>query len=205
VIALESARANCLVVGEDLGTAPDGLRPALERTRVYSYKVLSFEREGEAFLPPADYPERALACVATHDLPPLAGWWTGADLDERFRLELADAASTADAHEQRADDRAALLEALAAEGLIEEDEIDASAPLSDSLAAAIHAYVARSPSLLVLAQAEDLAGQMEGVNMPGTHEERANWRLRLRPSLDQLWDSPRCSAILAAMKAASEP
>jgi 4-alpha-glucanotransferase len=57
----------------------------------------------------------------------------------------------------------------------------------------------------VLAQAEDLAGQAEGVNMPGTHLERANWRLRLPLSLDQLWDSPRCRAILAAMKAAPSP
>ena len=95
-LALASARARCLVVGEDLGTVPDGLRERLADAAVLSYRVLWFERDGDAFIAPSQWPAQAAACVSTHDLPTIAGWWTGADIDEREALGLlskADAAS----------------------------------------------------------------------------------------------------------------
>jgi glycogen operon protein len=199
VLALESARGRCLVVGEDLGTASDGLRPALERTGVYSYRVLPFEREGAAFKAPDRYPVQALACVCTHDLPPLEGWWSGVDLDEREALGHLTPDDMAAAMEARESDKGALLQALLEAGL---GEWSAQAPMSDALAGALHAYVASSPSRLVLAQIEDLAGERAGVNLPGTDRERPNWRRRLSMPLPDLWSSPRCRAILAAMREA---
>ena len=200
VIALESVRAQCLVVGEDLGTAPEALRPAMQARRIYSYKVLPFERDGPAYRPPEAYPPRALACVATHDLPTLAGWWTGADIEERAALGLLDGQALVEAKQDRARDKGVLLQALADAGLAP----DQARPdeLTDDLAAAIHAYVAASPSLLVVAQAEDLAGEPVSINMPGTHLERANWRRRLSLPLPQLWSTPRAKAILSALESA---
>ena len=195
-LALESQRARCLVVGEDLGTVPEGMAQALQGASVLSYRVLWFERNGQGFMPPEQWPARAAACVATHDLPTLAGFWSGADLDERAKLGLLNEGERA----ARTADRAALLEALAQQGLLPEGTA-LDAPMSDALAAAIHALVARTPAALMLAQAEDLAGETVAVNLPGTDRERPNWRQRLSVTVAALSKLPRTEAILAAIRA----
>ncbi|MBU8545051.1 MULTISPECIES: glycogen debranching protein GlgX [Roseomonadaceae] len=196
-LALESHHAGCLVVGEDLGTVPPGIGEALRAADVLSYRVLWFERRGRAFTPPEAWPARAAACVSTHDLATLAGFWVGADLVERESLGLL--AEPESARAERAADRAALLEALAAHGLLPEDAT-ADGPLDDALAAAIHALVAMTPSALLLVQAEDLAGETEAVNLPGTDRERPNWRRRLPLPAGPLAALPRAQAILAELR-----
>ena len=168
-LALESTRAFCLVVGEDLGTVPDGIRAALAEHDVLSYQVLRFSRDWDRLRPPARYPVNAVACAATHDLPTLTGWWQGTDIDERAALGLLDAAAEAAERQARAAEKAELLDLLAAEGLP-----------AEPLVAAVHALLARTPCRLVLLQADDLAGELVGVNLPGTDRERPNWRRRLR-------------------------
>ena len=197
-IALESQRARCAVVGEDLGTVPDGLGEALRAARILSYRVLWFEREGPEFRPPAAYPELAAACVATHDIPTLAGWWEGADIAEREALGLLDAASATAARAERAAERATLLAAL---GL----PAEAAESLPETVAAAIHGFVAASPSLMLLLQAEDLAGERVGVNLPGTDRERPNWRHRMAPEAAALCETRLARAILAAVSARATP
>jgi glycogen operon protein len=196
-LALESHRARCLVVGEDLGTVPEGIGAALQSADVLSYRVLWFEKEGAGFRPPAHYPPRAAACVATHDLATLAGFWTGADLDERESLGLL--ADPAAERAARAADRAALCALLAQEGLLPEGA-GPDQPMDDALAAAIHALVARTPSALMLVQAEDLAGETIAVNLPGTDRERPNWRRRLPVPVSGLAALPRAQAILATLR-----
>jgi glycogen operon protein len=186
-LALESQRARCLVVGEDLGTVPPGLRPELAAAEVLSYRVLWFERDAEGFIPPVRWPARAAACVSTHDLPTLAGWWAGEDITERTALGLGDAVA---AMAERAADRAALRALLATEGLLPEQDAD--------LPAAVHALAARTPAALLLVQAEDLAGERVGVNLPGTDRERPNWRRRLPMEVRVLFASPLARAVLAA-------
>ncbi len=115
-LALESVRAGCMVVGEDLGTVPEGFRPVMSENDILSYRVLLLEREGVAFKPASSYPGRAVACVTTHDLPPLAGWWDGADLRERAALGLVPDLPRAEA--ERTEERAALVDALVAEGCL---------------------------------------------------------------------------------------
>jgi glycogen operon protein len=199
-LALESVRARCLVVGEDLGTVPAGLRETLAEAAVLSYRVLSFERDETGFKPPADYPKLAWACVSTHDLPPVAGWWTAADIAERLALGLIDPAEAQSARAERREARAQLLAALARAGLIEAD-LDAATALTPELVAAIHAYIAMTPSVLAVAQAEDLAGEREAVNLPGTDRERPNWRRRISPPIEDLFDTPAAKLILHAMGA----
>jgi glycogen operon protein len=198
-VSLESQRARCLVVGEDLGTVPEGIGHALQSASVLSYRVLWFERDGAGFVPPARWPARAAACVATHDLATLAGFWTGADLQERAALGLL--ADLPAALQDRARDRAAMCALLAHEGLLPAGA-GPDGPLDDALAAAIHALVARTPSALMLAQAEDLAGERIAVNLPGTDRERPNWRRRLPVQVGAIADMPRARAILAALRAA---
>ncbi len=96
-LALESARARCLIVGEDLGTVEEGLRERLSAADVLSYRVLWFERDGPHFRAPQRYPVKAAACISTHDLPTIRGWRHGADIEERRALGLASDEETATA------------------------------------------------------------------------------------------------------------
>ncbi len=200
-LALESTRGRCLVIGEDLGTVPEGLRETLAKQNILSYRVLPFEREGPSFKPPAAYPPLAWACVATHDLPPLAGWWDGLDISERLTLKLMTPAEADAARLDRDADKRALIEALARAKLIAAAP-DAGTTLTAELAAAIHAYVAATPSLLAVAQVEDLAGERTAVNLPGTDRERPNWRRRIATPLEDVLETPLAQAILTAMRAA---
>jgi glycogen operon protein len=185
-----------MVVGEDLGTVPEGFRAVMTENDILSYRVLFLEREGVNFKPAASYPARAVACVSTHDLPPLAGWWEGADLKERAAVGLIDDLPQAEA--SRAQERGALVDALVDEGCLAESEFDALAA-ADIMAGA-HEFIATTPADLVLIQAEDLAGLRVGVNLPGTDRERPNWRLRVPLVVDALLSGDAGQALLKPMR-----
>ena len=78
IVALESHRAEAVVIGEDLGTVPPGVRDSLRRHRLLSTRLVLFERK-----PPEAYPRQSFAGVTTHDLPTVAGLWSGADLADQ--------------------------------------------------------------------------------------------------------------------------
>ncbi|ACK49192.1 glycogen debranching enzyme GlgX [Methylocella silvestris BL2] len=196
-VALESQRAQTAVVGEDLGTAPSGLRDELARANILSYRVMRFEREGREFLPPESYPALAAACVATHDLPPLAGWWSGADLGEAAALgHIADEQAAA---RDRAEEKAELLAAVACTDF-SGDGVDYNAPLTEAAAAAIHGFVARSGAALVLIQADDLAMEVVPTNLPGTDRERPNWRRKISEPVERLFALHSAQTILETVR-----
>jgi 4-alpha-glucanotransferase len=198
VAALESETAQCIVVGEDLGTVPDGVRDVMTERALLSYRVLWFERRGQSFIPPAEYPKLAAACVSTHDLPTLVGWWTGMDIAERVTLGLSDEAAATRARAERLDEKRHLLEALVAGGFAA--MTDPVGELTVALVAAIHAFVSATPCLLDLVQADDLAGEAVAVNLPGTDHERPNWRRKLKIDAGDLWGTPAGSAIVQALR-----
>ncbi|WP_029352672.1 glycogen debranching protein GlgX [Bosea sp. 117] len=198
-VALESTRAECLVVGEDLGTVPFGMRDQLARERMLSYRVLWFERSEQRFTPPEDYPSLAVACVSTHDLPTLAGWWSGADITERRALGLDGNEATEAALGARRLEKEELARALIREGLIEAVP-DLDGDLGEAFFVAVHAYVARTRSMLALTQIDDLAGETVAVNLPGTDRERPNWRRRLSVTIDEVLDTAHAREALAAMR-----
>jgi len=201
ILALESQRHRCLVVGEDLGTVPDEIRTALQAARVLSYKLFYFERGGDGrFLAPRDYAEQALVAVTTHDLATLPGFWSGADLDERAALNLFP--SPALEQQQRAareQDRERLLAALEAEGLLT-DLPPPNGRLPAAVLTAVYAYIARTPSYLMLVQAEDLQGDEVQVNLPGTTGERPNWRRRWAFELEEFLTSAALKAVANAAR-----
>jgi 4-alpha-glucanotransferase len=186
IIALESHRNRCLVVGEDLGTVPDGFQERMLEAGILSYRVAFFEQDwasGE-FIPPADYPRLALAVAGNHDLPTLIGWWQGRDLDlkeERGLFPLGEAASQ---RERRALEREALSKALTVEGLLGRDATP------DQLVQAVHNFLARSASALVMLQLDDLLGEQDQVNLPATFLEYPNWRRKYRISLEEIDKNP---------------
>jgi (1->4)-alpha-D-glucan 1-alpha-D-glucosylmutase len=178
LIALESHRARCLVVGEDLGTVSDAMRARLADTGILSYRLLMFEREGARFRAPAEFSPRALVAWSTHDLPTFRGWWADRDLQVRRKLGQLDDGALESQRRERREARAALVQALAKEGLAPA-EVDLDAPAADSLVDAMHAFLARTPAPLLLVQMEDVLGCEDQANLPGTVHEHPNWRRKL--------------------------
>ena len=196
IVALESQRRCCLVIGEDLGTVPEEVRAAMRRHGLYSYRVLLFERAADGrFLRPAEYPREALVTVSTHDLPPLASYWSGSDITLRERLEFypeADQADAARAHRREARHR--LLEALAEAGLAPAEHPTATAP-----AEAIQRYLALTPAAVLMLQPEDWLGMTTPINVPGTHKQYPNWRRKLSADWPELMARPELRQLTAAV------
>ena len=206
LLALESVRHRCLVIGEDLGTVPDEVRAALAAHDVLSYRVLLFERDADGeFKPPASYPEAALATASTHDLPALAGWWEGADIDTRAGLGLMTPAERDRERWQRGEDRARLLRALRDAGLWSDAAADAAPSLTPPLANAIVSFLASTPCALAVFQLEDLLLVREQANLPGTIDEHPNWRRKLPEDVDRVFDDATFVALLRQLAALRPP
>jgi 4-alpha-glucanotransferase len=199
VVALESLRNRCLVIGEDLGTVPEGFRERLAAANILSYRVLYFEKDGNRFKRPDEYPQLALACVSTHDLSTFAGFWKGADIELKQRLNLYPSpTAVADEWSARSNDRQLLLEALSAERLLADGELAADraeAPISEALVAAVHGYLSRSPAQLLMVQLDDITGEEEQLNLPGTVDEHPNWRRRVGIDVDAIASVPVMRAL----------
>ena len=212
LVALESVRNQCLVIGEDLGTVPDGFRQRMDRAALFAYRVLVFEKTGpHDFKPPEAFDPQALCIAATHDLPSLRGWWAGLDIDSRERLELYPRPGmAAEERAGRAADRAALVRALAARGLLEADFPDGGALddcQAEALAEAVHLFLGASRSRLAMVQMEDVLGLEMQMNLPGTVNQHPNWRWRFpRPVAALLEDERlrRLAARLGALRPARE-
>lgn len=205
ILALESQRNACLIVGEDLGTVPDPVREALHRYGVLSYRLFYFERTHDGqFQPPGHYPEQALVAAATHDLPTLTGFWRGEDIALRTALDLYPSPELRAAQiAGRTVDRARLLEALAREGLLPDGlgtDPAAIPEMTPALIQAIHRYLARSPARIALIQAEDLLGEAEQANLPGTTDQHPNWRRRLHIALESWASRPDIVRLTEAMR-----
>ncbi len=207
VLALESERNRCMVVGEDLGTLPEGLSEQLEAAGVLSYRLLYFQRESDGrFSPPGRYPAQALAAVSTHDLPTLRAFWLGRDLDLRARLDLYPSQALRERQVvERAQDRARLLVALEHEKLLPAGLTvhPVSAPdMTPELALAVHRFLARAPCAVLTLQPENIFGEIEQVNMPATvSSQYPNWRYRLQLPLEAWGTDERFQAHVAALAA----
>jgi 4-alpha-glucanotransferase len=201
VVALESHRNECLVVGEDLGVVPDEIRRALPQFGVYHYKVVLFEQKNGEFVAPAAYIRHALAAVTTHDLPTLHGWWSGHDIDLWEKLGFyADASVGERTRAERQADRQRLMRALRREKLWAGDE-GVVPEYSAELGRAVHVYLGKSPTALVTVQLEDMIGMLEPVNVPGTSSEYSNWTRRMTASAREIFAREDVRASCAAMVA----
>jgi 4-alpha-glucanotransferase len=193
LLALESQRHQAIVVGEDLGTVPEGFREALEITGVHGMRVMWFERSGQAFVAPDAWDSSAVAMTSTHDLPTVAGWWHGSDITTRAACNrLGVGVQEADVAAERAGDRATLWDAFVQAGLT-----NGPAPSPDDPMPVVDAalsFVSRTRSPLCMLPIEDVLGQEEQPNLPGTVSEHPNWRRRLHGEAGTLLDEPHAAA-----------
>jgi malto-oligosyltrehalose trehalohydrolase/4-alpha-glucanotransferase len=208
ILALESQRHRCLVVGEDLGTVPAGFRERMTAAGVLSCRVVFFEwAEDGGFIGPDAYPYLAVATVGSHDLATLRGWWEGRDIALKERHGLYPDADEAGRQKQRrADERGHLLKALVAADLVlPAGVVDAGSPWVDALGHVVHVFLARTEAAIAMVQLEDLAGEAEQVNLPGTIDEEPNWRRKLAKTLETLADDTGATTLTNILAAARPP
>ncbi|TDN86573.1 4-alpha-glucanotransferase [Stakelama pacifica] len=192
IIALESQRAKAVVIGEDLGTVPEGLRPQLAKRGLMGMRVLWFERDAKgAFLPPETWASDAVAMSGTHDTPTAAGWWQGRDIDWRERTGQSTEAANKD-RLQRRWERKRLWDACTRAGVAEGPQPAPEA--SDPIADAALGFVAATPCNLAIVPLEDVAALVEQPNLPGTTDEHPNWRRRMPEATDTMLAEPRIAA-----------
>jgi 4-alpha-glucanotransferase len=184
VVCEESRQWKCIVIGEDLGTVPEGFRGTLSAWGVWSYLVMLFERHADgSFKRPDEYPERAIATFNTHDLPSYAGWMTEHDLATKRAIGI----DPGESDDDRRRSRAALETAVRAA---------TGQPLSfDSIVA----FLAATPTRLVSIGIEDVLGLKDQINVPGTVTEQPNWRRRWPVALEDLGGDQRLRGIATTL------
>src|SRR4051812_1818749 len=183
IVAIESQRARAVIVGEDLGTVEEDTRAELTRRKVLSYRLLWFEKGS-----PKKYPEQALAAVTTHDLPTVAGLWTGSDVAAQKDLGMAP-------NEEGTREILSRVKRLA--------KVQARTPLRRAIAS-IYEALASAPSCIITATLEDAIEVEERPNMPATMNEWPNWSIALPLPLEQL-EKNATAARLARILARGRP
>nr|WP_253207164.1 4-alpha-glucanotransferase [Verticiella sp. GG226] len=181
--ALESHRHRALILGENLGTVPEGFNAQIARYGMLGMQVLWFQRDNAwppGFVPPSQWNTGDMATTSTHDLPTVAGWWQGRDIDWRSRLDLLGDGSESEERAARAGDRHALWKAIRPA-----PEAPEPAPESPPVDDAID-FLGRTANDLVLLPLEDALGLVEQPNLPGTIDSHPNWRRRLPVAADDL-------------------
>lgn len=196
ILRIEAHRARdgrgAIVIGEDLGTVPPGFRDTMAACGMLGMRVLPFERDAQGgFIAPDQWDAGAIAMTATHDIPTVAGWWKGRDLDWRARI--ADRPVSPADTDHRAQEKTALWAGIGDGTPVPEEPT----PVVD---AAIRA-VARTPCPLAIVPLEDLLALDEQPNLPGTIDEHPNWRRRLPEALDAAVRSGPVAARIATLNA----
>ncbi|MNZ68322.1 4-alpha-glucanotransferase [compost metagenome] len=190
LICLEAQRGNALIIGEDLGTVPAGLREALAERGVLGMRVLLFEQQHGHFVAPQRWSDDALATTTTHDLPTLRGWCEGRDMDWRERIDHRLPGSDRQQRESRQHEVQALKRALG-EQAIQGDLPDAAIE-----------FVGRTPAPLVLLPLEDALGSLEQPNLPGPGDTHPNWRQRCPTPATEILESPAVAQRLRRLQQA---
>jgi 4-alpha-glucanotransferase len=202
VLAIESHAAQAIVIGEDLGTVPEGFRPKLDSRAVMGMRVMPFEADGVGNItPPDEWAPEAAAMTGTHDLPTIAGWWRGRDIELTYELHRSTRADSRDAAEAtRAREREGWWNSFTAAGTA-----SGKRPAPDDFAPVIDAalgFVGRTPCAIAVVPLEDVAALVEQPNLPGTIDEHPNWRRRMPDVTGALLDQPAVASRLATLNKA---
>ena len=199
ILALESARAKCAVAGEDLGTVPPQVRPAMAAHGLFRLHVGQWHLPTKIGDAPVASPPESIASLNTHDTPTFAGWWRGADIDDKLDLKLIDhAAATTERGERDTMKQALLAFSGTRQG---EDHLTEA----ERAMVAATADLALGPAEIVLVALDDLVLDPIPHNVPGTTTQRPNWQRRVQgwsDSLDESHAQPAAAATITAVIAA---
>jgi 4-alpha-glucanotransferase len=201
ILALESVRNRVLIVGEDLGTVEPSVRETLARLGILSYRLFYFEKNSNGdFRRGEEYPPHALVSSTTHDLPTLAGFWVGADIEARHNAGLIDQAAHATQFENRAQEKQKMLDVLFAQGYLS-PELPRRAvdyrELTGDLHHAVVGFLAETPSQLLAINHEDLTKELHQQNLPGSTWQYPNWGRKMRFTVEELRQNPEARGYTA--------
>lgn len=202
ILALESQRHGCMVIGEDLGTVPPMIVRMLRSHGIFSWKVLFFEQERDGrYRPPSAYPRQSIASASTHDLPTLSGFWQAGDLTLGEKLGMYRGSVLQSLQQQRVTQKQALLDALQQAGAMSAKGTARAnqQSLSPALNLAMHRFLAQTGSALLGLQPEDWLGMTSPVNVPGTVNEYPNWRRKLSVTLEEMFDDKAVQQVMKAV------
>jgi len=188
--ALKSVHNGCVIVGEDLGTLPSGLRERLMEKGIFSYRLFYFEQDQRGKqLSFREYPRTALVSISTHDLPTLDGFWSGTDIEVRSQIGLVDEDQALEMMRTRTAVKANIIERLFQDGFLNDQTAHPaweSPNPTDALHGAVLDFVMQTPSKLALISQEDLFLDPRQQNFPGTTSEHPNWVTKMRYSVEEL-------------------
>jgi len=201
ILALESVRNRVLVVGEDLGTVEPVVRETLASLGILSYRLFYFEKNGKGeFRRSEEYPSNALVSATTHDLPTLAGFWVGSDIEARYRAALIDEATYAAQLASRAQEKQKMLDVLFAQGCLQPGlprRAGDYPDLTGELHQAVVGFLAQTPSQLLAINQEDLTKELHQQNLPGSTWQYPNWGRKMRFTIEELLSNPEARAYTA--------
>ena len=192
ILALESHRQQCSVIGEDLGTVPEEMAQLLRDAGVHSYKVFFFEtsKTDGGYISPVHYPAQSMATLCTHDMPTLRGFWHCEDLKLGGEIGLyPDKKQLQKLFDDRLKCKQGILDSVAWHGRLPEG-VGRDAfyvPMDSYLSEALQLHVAAGASALLSVQLEDWLEMDQPVNIPGTVSEYPNWRRKLSLNLEQMF------------------
>lgn len=186
ILSLESHRHKSWIVGENLGTVPSYVNSTMARHRVHRMYVVQYELPSEPRRSLRAVPSDSVASLNTHDMPPFAAFWRGLDIKDRLELELLDEAGVQLERQNRLTHKETLVSFLQRKGWLEGSSSDVQAVLRAGLA-----YLASSPARVVLVNLEDLWLETLPQNVPGTGEERPNWRRKARYAFETFCQRPQ--------------
>lgn len=209
ILTLESTRAKCLLIGEDLGTVPAGFREYMAEHGLLSYKVFFRQKNKDGtFIAPKDYMYMSLAQSSTHDQATSCGFWSNEDIEvfkncglyvnyEQYKGNL----------DTRRQDRINMIKAFENEGILTpkmKEEMTVSAETGNTIPLGIenpvNMYGAKTNSALYFVRLCDIYAQKKLDNAPGTIDEYANWRLKLSHSIEQIKSTPNFADTLQTIK-----
>src|SRR5471030_3308298 len=201
IVALESVRNQVLVVGEDLGTVEPSVRETLAHLGILSYRLFYFEKDRDGkFRRNDEYPEHALVSSTTHDLPTVASFSVGADIEARRDAGLIDDAGYAKQVEQRASEKQKMLDALFERGYLAPPlsrQAGDYRELTGELHQAVVGFLAQTPSQLLAINHEDLTKELHQQNLPGSTWQYPNWGRKMRFTVEELRQDPEARGYTA--------
>jgi 4-alpha-glucanotransferase len=196
ILALESHRHQCLVIGEDLGTSPEGFFDKMQAQNIFCFRIFRYEKRFDTYLTPFEYEKNCVVVTGTHDMSPFPSFWRGTDLkflekfagwnEEKIRFE----------SDERATERKEIILALAKQGIFFADTVQEDFPvlqgkeLPAQTVPAVYRFLSDSNSKILLVQLEDVFGQEYQMNIPGTTSEYPNWRYKLEIKLEDFQKQP---------------
>ena len=191
ILALESHRNKAIIVGEDLGTVPSYVRPAMRRHGLHRMYVLHYELAANTRKGLLPAPHNSVASLNTHDMPPFASFWRGSDIQEWVKLGLLDRAGTLKEKKSRQDTIKTLRASLKRKGWLKKADVDTLSALKACLS-----FLADSRAQIVLVNLEDLWLETQPQNIPGIHDIYPNWRRKARYSLEEFCQMPQVTDTL---------